>query len=238
MQLPDSADTLAKRAIAFTYFRSKSGGGARMEDLRGDFQLAGLAIPRADWLRKILTKDRRTKRTGTDTWMIPSDRFRDIESEFDLPSDGNSVPAAKTARSRAPKSAKKGGTFIDTRRLSELRKIKNASYDLTRLIKICNEINDNFSGRNYISTILLVRSLLDHVAPIFGFGTFAQIANNYAGTKSLKDSLQHLENSSRKIADGHLHTPIRKAEVLPTGTQVNFSQDIDVMLGEIVRLLK
>lgn len=131
-----------------------------------------------------------------------------------------------------------GGTsFVDIARLAELRALPIGKYDLARFLRICEEVNDNFSRGNYISTILLVRVLLDHVPPIFGFSTFAEVANNY-GSKSTKASLQHLENSSRKIADGNLHTAIRLNEVLPTPTQVNFSQDLDVLLGEIVRILK
>jgi hypothetical protein len=40
----------------------------------------------------------------------------------------------------------------------------------------------------------------------------------------------------RKIADGFLHQPIRKAESLPTSTQVDFRQPLDQLLGEIVRI--
>jgi len=50
--------------------------------------------------------------------------------------------------------------------------------------------------------------------------------------------MTHLDKSSRKIADAFLHTHIRNKEVLPNKTQVNFSRDLDVLLGEIVRILK
>ena len=66
---------------------------------------------------------------------------------------------------------------------------------------------------------------------------FGEVANNYAATKSFRESMQHLENSARNIGDAHLHVQIRKRESLPTPTQVNFSNDLDVLLGEIVRIL-
>ena len=97
------------------------------------------------------------------------------------------------------------------------------------------ELDHAFSIENYISVILLVRAILDHVPSIFGLNTFPEVANNY-GTKSFKDSMLHLENSSRKIADSYLHTRIRRKESLPNPTQVNFSNDIDVLLAEIVRI--
>ena len=48
-----------------------------------------------------------------------------------------------------------------------------------------------------------------------------------------------LDKSSRKIADSFLHTQIRKHEsALPTFTQINFKHDLDVLLQEIVRVIK
>jgi hypothetical protein len=35
-----------------------------------------------------------------------------------------------------------------------------------------------------------------------------------------------------------LHYQIRKSETLPNETQIGFSNDIDVLLSEIVRILK
>lgn len=238
----ETADTRAKRVVVFAYFRSKfAGGSATLLDIADDFSTAGLGTIRKDVVRGVLTSDRRVRRIGTDRWMIPSDRFFDIEREFELdrcmPTKISPKLTPRPA-SKAKTVPRKGGSFVDEKRIKELRKIISPDYDLTRLIRICIEINDNFSRQNYTSTVLLLRALLDHVAPIFGFPTFIQVANNFQGSKSLKDSLQHLENSSRKISDGHLHTPIRKKEVLPTATQVNFSQDLDVLLGEIIRLLK
>ena len=48
----------------------------------------------------------------------------------------------------------------------------------------------------------------------------------------------HLDSSSRKIADAFLHTQIRSKEVLPNSTQIDFSNDLDVLLSEIYRTLK
>lgn len=236
----ESADTRAKRITTFVYFRSKYGNGsASLGELKDDYVLAGLGTIQGDIVRKVLKKDPRVRRIGVDRWMIPADRFQGIETDFDLerclPSDKASV--TKAAKVRAPKPAVPSTVeYVDARRLKELKKIQNSNFDLSRLLEMCKELNDK-SPKNYISTILLVRAILDHVPPIFGYSTFKEVANNFATTKSVKASLQNLENSSRTIADAHLHTPIRKKETLPTKTQVNFSQDLDVLLGEIVRIL-
>ena len=128
--------------------------------------------------------------------------------------------------------------YVDRSRLQELKDIAGTQFDLSRLIKILEELNTCYKNRCDISVVTLTRALLDHVPPIFSCKTFSEVANNYAGSKSFKESIKHLENSSRKIADQYLHTQIRKKESLPNRTQVNFSNDIDVLLSEIVRVLK
>lgn len=128
--------------------------------------------------------------------------------------------------------------YIDRSRIQELKDIRAKHFDLSRLIKILEELNTCFQNNCDISVITLTRALVDHVPPIFSCKTFSEVANNYAGSKSFRESMKHLENSSRKIADQYLHTQIRKKESLPNRTQVNFSNDIDVLLSEIVRVLK
>lgn len=127
--------------------------------------------------------------------------------------------------------------FVDNERLKELRRIQSAKFDLTRLIKLCEEANKNYVSGSYLSTAMLVRAILDHIPPIFELRSFSEVANNYKGSKSFKQCASHLENSSRKIADAYLHEQIRSKETLPNKTQVNFSSDLDMILAEIIRIL-
>jgi hypothetical protein len=128
--------------------------------------------------------------------------------------------------------------YISQSRLNELRALHPANFDLRRLIRLCEEIDISFRNECWFAVAALTRALMDHVPPIFHRKTFEEIANNYGGTKSFKGSMQHLQESSRKIADAHLHTLIRTKEDLPTATQVNFGPDLDVLLSEIVRILR
>ncbi|KKR76875.1 MAG: hypothetical protein UU21_C0002G0006 [Candidatus Levybacteria bacterium GW2011_GWA2_40_8] len=137
---------------------------------------------------------------------------------------------------KSPRKIIKYDGFVDSHRIKQLKAVSSESFDLSRLIKMCEELNDSFFRENYIASISLVRAIIDHTPPVFGFKTFTEVANSVE--KSIKDSLLHLENSSRKIADAHLHIQIRKKEILPTATQVNFAQSLDVFLGEIIRRLK
>lgn len=127
--------------------------------------------------------------------------------------------------------------YVDPTRLDELRALTPTTFDLRRLIALCEELNLCAQNQCLHATAMLTRAIIDHVPPIFKEKSFAGVANNYSGTKSFKISMRHLEQSARSIADGHLHSHIRNKEVLPTVTQVDFSRDLDVLLAEIVRLL-
>lgn len=134
--------------------------------------------------------------------------------------------------------AKSGAyNFVNQNRIKELKTIKNDDFDITKLIRFCEELNSAFSLENFLSTAMLVRAIADHIPPIFGKTSFTEVANNH-GSKSFKESMKNLDNSSRKISDSHLHTQIRKKEVLPNSNQVDFSNDLDVLLAEIYRVLK
>ena len=50
-------------------------------------------------------------------------------------------------------------------------------------------------------------------------------------------SLIRLQTASRDISDAVLHQQIQKREVLPTAIQVDFKNELDVLLSEIVRRL-
>lgn len=128
--------------------------------------------------------------------------------------------------------------FVDLSRLAALRAAKSPQWDLTRLIRLCEEVNIAYLNDCFMSVAMLVRAILDHVPPLLGKQTFADVANNYAGPSLFKKSMQNLQLSLRNIADAHLHVPVRQKEVLPTGQQVDFHKDLDVLLGEIVRTLK
>lgn len=127
--------------------------------------------------------------------------------------------------------------FVNPSRLDELRQIKSTQFDLRRLVRLCEELNVAFQSSSFHAVAMLTRAILDHIPPIFGFDSFAKVANQYKGTKSFRDISRHLDESTRKVADAHLHEQIRRKEVLPNQQQVDAHQSLDVILAEIVRLL-
>jgi hypothetical protein len=133
---------------------------------------------------------------------------------------------------------KKQELFVSAQRMEELRALKAKQYDLTKLIRFCEELDAAYDDDCYMSIGMLVRAIVDHVPPIFGAKTFTEVANNCAGSKSFKSAMQHLDKSLRNASDSFLHVQIRSKEVLPSFQQVDFRADLDFLLAEIVRVLK
>jgi hypothetical protein len=96
--------------------------------------------------------------------------------------------------------------YISQMRLTELKALRPTAFDLRKLIRLSEEIDLSFRNQCFLAVAALTRALLDHVPPIFSHNNFKEVANNYGGGgKSFKDSMQHLENSARRIGDAHLH---------------------------------
>lgn len=128
-------------------------------------------------------------------------------------------------------------TFVSETRVAQLRAITSSTYDLCKLIRLCEEINVTYANGALLATAMLIRSILDHIPPIFAMPNFSQVANNYAGPRSFNDVMRRLDEAARRIADGYLHLQIRTNETLPEPQQVNFAAEVDVLLAEIIRIL-
>jgi len=131
--------------------------------------------------------------------------------------------------------------FVSPSRIEELKIINNSKFDFQKLIRLCEEINSNFFHSNFLSVAMIGRTILHHVPPVFNLSTIEEVASNYGGKgehRSFKKSMSNLLNSLKNIADHHLHGQIRDKEVLPTEIQVDFRQDMDFLLAEIIRISK
>lgn len=159
--------------------------------------------------------------------------YLEIDNKNEIFKNKNLEPASKKHYEK-----QKRTYFVDLTRINELRSIQNKNFDLSKLIRLCEELNKAYINNCFITIPLLVRTILDHIPPIFKAQNFKEFANNYSGDKSFKKAMIHLENSLREIANLHLHKPIRKQEGLPTFTQVNFSRELDLLLSEIYIKLK
>jgi hypothetical protein len=123
--------------------------------------------------------------------------------------------------------------FLDQETMSKLKSAKLLAFDLTKVIRFCEELNDSYRRGNYLSCALIIRALMNHVPPIFGAQTFAQVVASSG--KSVKAILGRLEDEARPIADLHTHMHIRQRESLPSRNQIDlYKPSFEILIQEIV----
>jgi hypothetical protein len=122
--------------------------------------------------------------------------------------------------------------YVDPMRIDQLKSISSKQFDLSRLIRLCEELNINFTGKCCLGTIMITRAILDHVPPIFGCSTFSAITADNSGSGALKQAVQNLSDGFGKIAGRYLDRHIKDVEPLPAINQVDFSEEIDILLME------
>lgn len=125
--------------------------------------------------------------------------------------------------------------YVNSSRISELKLLKG-KYDMQKLIRLCEELNISYRNKCYFTVPMIVRSIIDHIPPIFGHKYFKEMVNAYS-PNSIKKILLTLD-SNKNIADSFLHQIIRAKEVLPTEQQINFKVAVDTLLSEIIRVSK
>ena len=148
----------------------------------------------------------------------------------------------KQNRPNLPPGVSRKPPYVDPSRIAELQNLVKPKWDPRRLIRMLQELNLAHANGMDMATAMLVRAITDHVPPIFGKTRFADVAAQHsAGSidgRSFKGAMSHLTDSMKHVADGILHVHIRRTEALPSSTQVNFSQSLDVLLAEVVRVLR
>lgn len=144
----------------------------------------------------------------------------------------------KISQGHKPHGVLSKAAYVDPTRILQLRGTKSDQWDLKRLVRLLEELNSAHEHELHMATAMLVRAVVDHVPPIFNAKNFSEVANNYPAPRSFSDQMRQLDTSLRKIADMHLHQPVRKAEALPLAPQVDFRGALDVLLSEVVRLLQ
>jgi len=142
--------------------------------------------------------------------------------------------------SLSPTSYYQGGFFyacppyVSKVRIDELKTLKS-DYDLSKLVRLCEELNAATQSSSYYSMAFLLRTILDHVPPLFSCTDFSQVAANHRGGRSFKDNMQNLQTLLRKIADLHLHNQMKRKETtFPDEKLLHYASTLDILLGEIV----
>lgn len=123
--------------------------------------------------------------------------------------------------------------FVDEKIISKLKVTHFSNLDTSKLVRLCEELNDCYTHGNYIACLLLIRSVMNHIPPIFGKRTFAEVAAQSG--RSVKKILKLLDDSARPLSDFHNHMLMRSKEVLPSRGQVEPCQgSFEVLISEVI----
>jgi hypothetical protein len=116
--------------------------------------------------------------------------------------------------SRAPASAA-SPPYVDEKIVEAIRaKDGQGKFDVTKLLRLIHELNDNYARGNTYASHALLRGLLDHIPPILGCKNFEEVANNYRWPQTDKKYMKWLANF-RAQGDDALHRQIStKADLL------------------------
>ncbi|HBW50701.1 MAG TPA: hypothetical protein DEF47_12430 [Herpetosiphon sp.] len=126
--------------------------------------------------------------------------------------------------------------YVNLDRIKELSKIQSKDFDITKLVKLCLELNISFSNECYFAAIFILRAIIDHIPPIFGHINFDNVVSNYKGNSG-KKILNHLLVTLKNTAHINIHKPISRKEIIPNRQQVDFKSEIDFLLSEIIQEL-
>jgi hypothetical protein len=122
--------------------------------------------------------------------------------------------------------------IVESALIARLAEKQSGAVDVASLVRMCREINSSYAHGNVLATALLMRTVLNHVPPVFGHVTFSQVLANIG--KSLKESFEHLENGLRKVADFHAHRTIVASESYPSAAQVEpFKPQFELLLQQV-----
>jgi hypothetical protein len=79
--------------------------------------------------------------------------------------------------------------------------------DCTKLVQLISELNDNYSQGNGYGAHTLLRAILDHIPPMFGYKNFAAVASNCRRSQTDKRYMRKLLDVKLQ-ADDVLHRQI------------------------------
>jgi hypothetical protein len=131
------------------------------------------------------------------------------------------------------KDVSQNSAFLNPEVLEELASMENKKFDIKKLVKFCEELNDSYSRANYLACVLLIRAVMNHIPPIFNVEKFSQVVASSG--KSIKAILAYLESQARPIADLHTHFLIREKEQIPTKDQVEpYKPSFEILIQEII----
>lgn len=127
--------------------------------------------------------------------------------------------------------------FISTDLIEKLRSQNQNTLFTLKLVALLEELNSCYVSNRPYACHALVRSVLDHIPPIFGATDFSSVADNYSWGRTDKAHMKALKEF-RVSADDALHKQIRKNDVLLELQGLPNHRTLNVLLNEALGLLE
>jgi hypothetical protein len=84
-------------------------------------------------------------------------------------------------------------SYIDAHLIANIKTPTNTrQFDHAKLLRLVDELNDNYSRGNAYAAHALLRALLDHIPPMLGCADFRVVANNYHWNRTDKSYMRKL----------------------------------------------
>lgn len=187
----------------------------------------------------LMSEDQWTVSLGRDIW-----RFRDVQTIEDCIrvrnewiEEGRAAAGyrayADSLAAPAPSIPEQAGnTYVDEKIIGALRaKDGSCAFDLTKLLKLIEELNEIHANERTYACLALTRMILDHVPPILGCKSFDEVASSYGWGKTDKSYMQNLARY-RKNGDDAMHRPASPHEDLLSMADVPSRAWINILLRE------
>jgi hypothetical protein len=100
-------------------------------------------------------------------------------------------------------------TYVDVGLLEELEDLdKTCPWSLDKLLNLARELNSNHAADQPYACHMLLRAILDHIPPAFGYKSFTQMVNNHWWSATDSKYVKKL-SETRNASDDVLHRQIR-----------------------------
>lgn len=104
-------------------------------------------------------------------------------------------------------------TYVNQGLIDQLEGLQPKGLHLGKLKAMLRELNAVYTAEQPYASLMLCRAIMDHVPPIFGFNTFANVVSQVNGQTDRKHLM--LLRDNRFVSDDALHRPISKhADIL------------------------
>jgi hypothetical protein len=112
----------------------------------------------------------------------------------------------------------------------------SSAWDCTKFLQLIRELNDNYAAGNAYSTHAMLRAILDHMPPLFGYTDFKEVVSNYSWGQTDRKYMRRLLEFKTQ-ADDVLHRQIGRSRDLITIDDIPLAIAVKLLIPKCASLL-